>query len=347
MHQCLLSPDASIQEAIEKLEVDETKIVLVVDAGSRLLGTVTDGDIRRGILRRVPLDAPVSEVINVDPVVAQHGETAESLLSLMKARHVRQIPLIDQDLRVVGLETIAHLEKSKKRENMVLLMAGGFGRRLLPLTENAPKPMVEVGSQPILQTIIKTLSGDGFENICIAVHYRAQDIMRHFGDGSEWGVRISYIEETTALGTAGALGLLPERPSLPFIVMNGDILTDVNFDQLLDFHADHMAKGTICVRDYDFQVPYGIVQAEEHRFSGIVEKPVHKFLVNAGIYVLDPSVLDALPEGGSFDMPSLFQTLRDKDENLVVFPIREYWADIGRMEDLERARVEFDSVFKK
>ena len=329
------------------LEVDETKIVLVVDAGSRLLGTVTDGDIRRGILRRVPLDAPVSEVINADPVVAQHGETAESLLSLMKARHVRQVPLIDQDRRVMGLETIAHLEKAKKRENMVLLMAGGFGRRLMPLTESSPKPMVEVGSQPILQTIIKTLAGDGFENFCIAVHYRAQDIIRHFGDGSEWGVKISYIEETNALGTAGALRLLPERPSVPFVVMNGDILTDVNFDQLLEFHADHMAKGTICVRDYDFQIPYGIVQADEHRFSGIVEKPVHKFLVNAGIYVLDPSVLDELPEGGSFDMPSLFQALRSKDENLVVFPIREYWADIGRLEDLERARVEFDGVFNK
>ena len=340
-----LTPEDSVHQAIQMLEAEATKIVLVVNTDRRLLGTVTDGDIRRAILRRVGLEDSISLAMNVSPVVAKQSDSSETVMALMKSHFVRQMPILDEDGRVVGLETISRLAEAQNRENMVLLMAGGFGKRLMPLTESSPKPMVEVGSRPILETIVKSLANKGFRKICISVHYKADDIMNHFGDGSALSVNITYIQENEALGTAGALRLLPERPTAPFLVMNADILTKVNFEQLLEFHTETAAKGTICVREYDFTLPYGIVEIDEHKFTGIVEKPVHKFLVNAGIYVLDPSALDCVPTEGIFDMPKLFESLHKRADQVVVFPITEYWTDIGRLEDLERARSDYDSVF--
>jgi NDP-sugar pyrophosphorylase family protein len=231
------------------------------------------------------------------------------------------------------------------RDNWVVLMAGGLGSRLRPLTDECPKPMLRVGNKPLLETIIETFIEQGFRRFFISVNYMADTIKEYFGDGSRWGAEIQYLEETSRLGTAGALSLLPEKPQAPLLVMNGDLLTKINFRQLLDFHREHHAQGTMCVREYEFQVPYGVVKMDHHRITGFEEKPIQRYFVNAGIYVLEPQALQHIPHGVFFDMPSLFQTLMADRQEAVVFPIREYWLDIGHMADYDRANGEFARNF--
>jgi NDP-sugar pyrophosphorylase family protein len=227
----------------------------------------------------------------------------------------------------------------------VVLMVGGLGTRLRPLTEETPKPLLRVGGKPILQTIVERFAAHGFTDFIFCVNYKAQMIRDHFGDGGRFGVRIEYIEESKRMGTAGALGLLPERPAEPFFVMNGDLLTNVNFENMLQYHLQNRAKASMCVREYDFQVPYGVVNIEEGLIRSIEEKPVHRFLVSAGIYMLDPSCLDLIPENAYYDMPALFERIVEEGGRAVSFPLREYWLDIGRMEEYERAKREYFEVF--
>jgi NDP-sugar pyrophosphorylase family protein len=229
---------------------------------------------------------------------------------------------------------------------VVVIMAGGLGTRLTPITDEKSKPMVHVGPRPILETILDNCREHGFKNFYLSVNYKADMVKDYFGDGSRWDVSIRYLEESQRLGTAGPLSLLPKRPVKPFLVMNGDLLTKINLRQLLDFHAEHTAKATICVREYDFQVPYGVVRIKDHYVLSVDEKPVHRFFVNAGIYALDPDTLDLIPSDTLFDMTSLFQRLIEKSYQTAAFPIREYWLDIGRLNDLERAQVDYDGLFK-
>ena len=229
----------------------------------------------------------------------------------------------------------------------VILMLGGQGTRLLPLTQETPKPMLSVGDKPLLETIVGNFAAQGFKNFYFSVNYKADIIERHFGEGSRFGINISYLYEKQPMGTAGALSLLPERPEGPLIVMNGDILTNSNFRHLIDFHRQNKAMATMCVREYEQQVPYGIVQTSGTKLQSITEKPMQTYFVNAGIYVIDPEALDYVPKGQYFDMPQLFDALKQADEDPAVFPIREYWLDIGRHEDLERARAEYGKIFGK
>jgi NDP-sugar pyrophosphorylase family protein len=224
-------------------------------------------------------------------------------------------------------------------------MAGGLGKRLGSLTQSCPKPLLKIGGTPILEIIVNRLAEQGFRKLFISVNYRGEMIEDHFGDGARWTADIQYLREPERLGTAGALSLLPERPPQPFVVMNGDLLTKLNLKHLLDFHREHRAKATMCVREYQFQVPFGVVQADEHRLLGIDEKPTHRFLVNAGIYALDPDVLDLVPKNQMFDMPHLFEKLVATGHETMAFPIREYWMDIGRMDDLEQAASEYCEIF--
>jgi len=263
----------------------------------------------------------------------------------MTNKQLREIPVIDSEQCIVGLETIDDVLTINKYDNWVVIMAGGLGTRLGELTRNCPKPLISVGGKPLLETIVENFRQDGFTNFFFSVNYKAEMIERYFGNGDKWNTSIQYIRESKKLGTAGALSLLEERPSKPIIVMNGDLLTKINFQQLLNYHLEHKAMATMCVRDYSFQVPYGVVRIDDGKLCGIDEKPVHNFFVNAGIYVIEPAALELIPHDAYFDMPSLFDAIAKQGFSSNVFPIREYWVDIGKRDDLERANTEYGEVF--
>ncbi|MHB1126567.1 MAG: nucleotidyltransferase family protein [Bacillota bacterium] len=341
----LISPTSSIMTAIKKIDSGALQIALVVENNNRLLGIITDGDIRRGILKGVSLKEPVISIMNSNPVIVSPLENKENILKIMKIKQLHHIPVVDKNGYLIRLETIDGLLKPHMRENIVVLMAGGLGSRLHPLTEDCPKPLLKVGGKPLLETIVENIKDNGFNRFYIAVNYKADMVKDYFGDGSRWGVEINYINERKRMGTAGALSLLPEKPKESFLVMNGDLLTKINFNLLLDFHIENKATATMCVREYGFQVPYGVVLTERHKLTGIEEKPVERFFINAGIYVLEPNVLNLIPRNDYFDMPSIFLTLIKQRYETVAFPIREYWLDIGNMVDFERAKGDYENHF--
>lgn len=341
----LTSPQASIHQTIQIIDSSGLQIALVVDENQTLLGVVTDGDIRRAILKALPLSTPISEVMNMHPLTIQQGTSVETILSIMKKNSLQRIPIINSQKQVINLALLETLIQPEVKQNRIVLMAGGLGTRLKPLTEHFPKPLLKVGSKPVLQTIIENFREQGFIHFYLSVNYKAEMIEAYFKDGSQFDVSIQYLQEKQRLGTAGALSLLPEMPNEPLIVMNGDLLTKVDYRQLLNFHKEHEAAATMCVREYDFQVPYGVVEIEQQRITGIKEKPVQRFFVNAGIYVLNPETLNQIPHDQFFDMPSLFESLIAQQKNTVVFPIHEYWIDIGQMADYEKANNEFAQNF--
>lgn len=340
-----VSPQTPLQDVIRQITETAKQIALVVDDADKLLGTITDGDIRRGILRGLALDAPACDVMKENPIVAGPDVARDMLLRYMRDGRVKQLPIVDADGALVGLELLDDMLSAPKSENWVVIMAGGLGTRLRPITEDIPKPLVPVGGRPVLETIIEQLAGQGFTRIFLAVNYLADQVRDHFGDGSRWGVQIDYLEEETRMGTAGALTLLPERPSAPFLVMNADLVTDIDFRRLLSFHGDQTADATMCVREYKFQVPYGVVETQGNRITQLTEKPQHSYFVNSGIYAIEPEVLDLVPQGHFYDMTTLFDDLLKREGHGVVFPVHEYWIDIGQFDDLERARTDFSQVF--
>ncbi len=345
--EALIGPDTPIFEALKIIDTVALQIALVVNESGRLLGTLTDGDIRRGILQNISLQSPVSIVMNTSVTVADSGDDRDRILSLMKNKGLRHIPVVDDQHRVKDLKILEQIIKTSTRENVVVIMAGGLGTRLRPLTEKIPKPMLKVGGKPVLETILENLMEHGLKNFYFAVNYKAEVIENYFGDGLRKGVSIIYLHETTRLGTAGALSLLPKRPDNTFLVINGDILTNVNFSQLLRFHEEQQSTATMCVREFQYQVPYGVVRIEQHRLRSIDEKPTQKFFVNAGIYALEPEVLDCIPYNKDYNMPVLFKHLIEQKKETTAFPIREYWLDIGRLEDYRQADGDFAEVFKQ
>jgi dTDP-glucose pyrophosphorylase len=343
--QTLLDPEATVREAIACIDSVGLQIALVVDENGQLLGTVTDGDVRRAILGGVSLDAPVAGVMNENPTTARGHDDRETLFALMRQRRLHQIPVLDATWRVVGLEVIDDLLKPQQRTNGVVLMAGGLGSRLRPLTDDCPKPLLQIGPKPILETILEAFIQQGFSRFYLSVNYMADRVEEYFGDGKRWNVGIEYLRENERLGTAGALSLLPEQPAEPLFVMNGDLLTRLSFIHLLDFHIGHGAAATMCVREYEMQVPYGVIETRNHRILDIREKPTERYLVNAGVYVLEPEALGLIPAREFCDMPDLFKALIVRGDETAVFPIREYWMDIGRVDDFDRANVQFDAAF--
>lgn len=335
----LLSPDTPAESALRVLDDSGLRLVLVVDEQRRLLGTLTDGDVRRGLLRHVNfMTAVVADIMHREPRVALASASREQLRHLMEQHSLLHIPLLDRDDRVVGLETYQEVLQRPRRNNWVFLMAGGFGKRLRPLTDNCPKPMLLVGGKPMLQTILEGFIAAGFHRFYISVHYLPEAIKNYFGDGSKWGVKIVYIEEDLPLGTGGALGLLPGTDDLPIIMMNGDILTRLDFNALLDFHEKHAADLTLCVREYDVQIPFGVVEGNDVTVTSIVEKPTHRFFVNAGIYVVTPQAIARVLPSMRVDMPDLIKQIITDQRNVSMFPIHEYWLDIGRPEDFDVAQ---------
>jgi len=344
--ETIVKPDSSVHDTIKRIDEGSVQIALVVGEGGRLLGTVTDGDVRRALLRGVTLESSVLEVMNKNPTLARSDSEREAILALMQSRGLHHVPIVDDAGIVVGLEVLDELLKAPSRDNWIVLMAGGVGTRLRPLTDICPKPMLQIGERPILEHILDGFISHGYSRFFFSVNYLAEVIEKYFGDGSRWGVRIEYLKEHDQLGTAGALSLLPKRPSQPMFVMNSDLLTKVNFNSLLDFHESHRAVATMCVRHYEYQIPYGVVALDGHRLLAIEEKPKQRCFVSAGIYVLDPQVLDFVVPGRYLDMPSLFETLIDAGHPTAVFPLREYWLDIGRVEDFYQANGDFETRFK-
>ncbi len=340
----VLSPAATIRQALEVIDKGVMQIALVVE-NEQLLGTVTDGDIRRAFLAGRQLDDPIAGIYNENPVKAPVNMSREDLLQLALARSVKQIPVVDALGTLLGIECVDDYLRVTEKPNLVVLMAGGLGTRLRPLTENLPKPMLAVGPKPILETIIESFARCGFRRFLISVNYRAEQICDYFQQGERLGVQISYLRESRRLGTAGALSLIEEKLEHPFLVMNGDLLTGLNFEHLLNYHLLTGADATMCVRDYELQVPFGVVQVQGAVIRGIEEKPVHHFYVNAGIYVLQPWVRDLVPADTFYDMPQLYQRLVDEGRKVCSFPVKEYWMDIGRPSEFERASSEYDEHF--
>ncbi len=341
----LVSPDVSIRKAIHAIDQSGIQIALVADGNGTLIGTVTDGDVRRALLKSISLDDPVSAIMNAHPTVAREQDSQASILGMMRKTTHRCIPVVDGTGRVVRIALLDKLIQPAEKNNPVVIMAGGLGARLSPLTDECPKPMIKIGAKPILETILESLCEYGFSNFFFSVNYRSEMVTDYFADGSRWGVNIQYLQETKKLGTAGALSLLPQPVNEPVIVMNGDILTRINFEQLLDFHREHRADATMCVREYDVQIPFGVVKIEEQKITSIEEKPIQRFFVNAGIYVLEPDVLKLIPADTYTDMPTVFEKLVAGRQETTVFPVREFWLDIGQLEDLERARLEYGRLF--
>lgn len=343
----LVPPDMSLGAAIAVLDGGGLQIVIVVDPERRVLGSLTDGDVRRALLRKASFDAPVGEVMFTGPTTVPAGASADRMMALMERHRLLQIPVVSAEGRMVGLETLHGLLNKRRKDNPVFLMAGGFGKRLQPLTDSCPKPLLKVGDKPILQLILEKFIDAGFHRFFISTHYMAELIRNHFGDGSQWGVSIRYVHEEKPLGTGGALGLLPhDEIDLPLFMMNGDLLTNVSFDSLLKFHEGHRGMATMCVREYEYCVPYGVVESDGHRVKSMVEKPVHKFFVNAGIYVLSPELVKSVKPGTAIDVPTLLEQQMERGVEVNVFPVHEYWLDIGRMEDFQRAQFEVSGVFR-
>lgn len=339
----IVTPQTFLRDAISRIDSSGLQVALVLHDDGRLAGMLSDGDVRRAILRSCDLNTPVAEIMNLNPVTAHISTGRHELMALMRRRGLHHIPLLDDEKKLADLATLDALAGISERPNWVVLMAGGLGTRLLPLTEKCPKPMLQVGGKPVLERIIESFVEQGFRKLFLSVNYLAESIKDYFGDGGHHGVEILYLHEKKRLGTAGALSLLPDRPTDPMVVMNGDLLTQMRFDQMLKFHEDHAAMATMAVREYDFQVPYGVVNINGTSITSIQEKPVQRFFVNAGIYTLAPESLEHIPADVFFDMPTLFQNLQTNGQTTSAYPLREYWLDLGRLDELERARSEWET----
>jgi len=341
----LLTKNSTIKEALSIIDKGAMRIAIVLDANEKVVGTLSDGDIRRGLLNGLSLDSSIENLYFKEPTLVNINEAKEIIIQKAIRKQIYQIPIVDNDGKLVKIEELSNLLKTNAKNNRIILMAGGLGTRLRPLTEDVPKPLLKIGNKPILETIIENFAKYGFINITISVNYKADMIKEYFGDGSALGVNIDYIEETKRLGTAGALSLIQERPQEPFFVMNADLLTNVNFEHLLDFHLMEHSVATMCVREYDYQVPYGVIETDGSCITSIEEKPIHKFFVNAGIYALSPQVFEYIPKNEFYDMPTLFENIIQDKLKSISFPIHEYWLDIGRMSDFERAQNEYSEIF--
>ena len=337
-------PQTTVRDAMVTIDSNAQRIALVIDRDSRLISTLTDGDIRRAILDGVTLDSLVEEVcshktstLGSASITSSRSNAPQLLYDLMVENCIRQVPLVDEDSRVVGLVTLEDLRPQDYLPVKAVIMAGGFGKRLMPLTANTPKPMLPVGDKPLMEHTIQKLNSAGIRNVMISTHYMSEQIEDHFQDGSDFGVNVTYVKEDAPLGTAGALSLVEESDE-PTLVMNGDILSGVDYRSIVSFHSEQSAHLTVCVRKYEFEVPYGVVQCSGADVNQIDEKPVYSFFVNAGIYLLSPEAHALIPRGQRSDMPDLVKTAISKGLKVISFPIVEHWLDIGQHADYEKAQ---------
>ena len=335
-----LPPNATIAQAIANLNESSSKIVLVVNAADELEGTLSDGDIRRSLLKGFNLQSPITDVLHRNALVVPPEMGRELVKQLMVANKIQQIPAVDAQRHIVGLHLWDEIAAPKVRPNMMVIMAGGKGVRLRPHTDNCPKPMLPVAGRPMLEHIIERAKAEGFSHFVLAVHYLGQIIEDHFGHGESMGVTINYLRENAPLGTAGALSLLKPIPEHAFVVTNGDVMTDIQYGELLDFHLRQNASATMAVRMHEWQHPFGVVQTRGIEIVGFEEKPIARSHINAGVYALDPKTLSVLSQDARCDMPTLFERLQAQSKRTVAYPMHEPWLDVGRPDDLIRANNE-------
>ena len=342
-HQAILPASATIGQAIRNLDLVAIKIILVANETGILEGTISDGDIRRGLLKGLDMNSPLTSIIHRNALVVPPEMSRELVMQLMVANKIQQIPVVDEQHHILGLHLWDEITTPPIRPNLMVIMAGGLGTRLLPHTENCPKPLLPVAGKPMLEHIIERAKLEGFNHFVIAIHYLGHMIEAHFGNGERLGVRVDYLREESPLGTAGALGLLNPLPNAPFIVTNGDVITDIRYGELLDFHTRHAATATMAVRSHEWQHPFGVVQTQGVEIVGFEEKPISRSHINAGVYVLDPAALSVLNANANCDMPTLFERLQAKKKLTVAYPMHEPWLDLGRPDDLKQANKEIKS----
>ena len=335
--QAILPLDSTIQQAIANLDQVAIKIVLVVNEAGALLGTISDGDIRRGLLKGLDLSSPIAGIVHHNAFVVPPHIGREMVMQIMTANKILQVPVVDENHHVVGVHLWDEITTPVQRPNIMVIMAGGMGTRLRPYTENCPKPMLPVAGKPMLEHIIERAKLEGFNHFVLAIHYLGHMIEEHFGNGNRLGIQINYLNEKSPLGTAGALALLNPLPDAPFVVTNGDVVTDIRYGELLDFHIRHAAAATMAVRVHEWQHPFGVVQTNGVEIIGFEEKPIAKSHINAGVYALNPMTMSELSKDERCDMPTLFRRLHEKQIRTVAYPMHEPWLDVGRPEDLSLA----------
>ncbi|RHX78279.1 CBS domain-containing protein [Leptospira yasudae] len=335
-HSALLPLGSTIQDVIRNLDDSALQIALIVSEDNQLIGTITDGDIRRGLLRGMDLNSVIDSIVFRESLVVTPQMSREMVIQLMQANKIHQLPIVDDRRKVVGLYLWDEILTPSQRPNTFVIMAGGKGTRLMPHTENCPKPLLPVAGKPMLEHIIERAKAEGFVNFSIAIHYLGHMIEEYFGDGKRFDVNIEYIKEEEALGTAGALSLIKKLPNEPFLVTNGDVMTDIRYGELLDFHIRHGASATMAVRLHEWQHPFGVVRTKGVDIVGFEEKPIYRSHVNAGIYALNPETLSSLKAGTHCDMPTLFSRLGEDGNRTIVYPMHEPWIDVGRPDDLEK-----------
>jgi dTDP-glucose pyrophosphorylase len=341
----ILRPDATIREALEIIDYGSMHIALVTDNDRKLLGTISDGDIRRALLKGKRIEDKISDTYNPNPIAFTINEPRETMIRIASSHRIFQIPVVDENGKLIGIEEITEYLKVQPYDNPVIIMAGGTGSRLQQLTKDIPKPLLMLGDKSLLDTIIQNFSMYGFNHFILSVNYKSEMIKDHFKNGDQLGVQIDYIQEKEKMGTAGSLSLLKTKPLKPFFVMNGDILTNINLEQLLNYHLLNKADATIAVREINYEIPYGVIHHEDKKIVQIKEKPAQNLFINAGIYLLNPSCLDHLPSDKYIDMPDFLNSLIQSGMNIISFPLREYWLDIGKMDDFNKARTDYQSLF--
>lgn len=343
----VLTPQSDIRDAMRTLDETALRIAIVCDENNKLLGTVTDGDIRRGLLKNSDMQDSVSAVMNQSPRTVTPSHTRQQRIEIMDQYDLLALPIVDDKNHLVGLETLHQVLKPKKRDNPIFIMAGGFGTRLRPLTDNCPKPMLRVGDKPMLEHLINQFRVLGFHDFYISTHYMPEVIQEHFGDGNQWDISITYIHEDTPLGTGGALGLLPKNlPQLPLIMMNGDVLTKIDFTELLEHHKSLNLDATMCVRELEYKISYGVVESEGGLITNMVEKPTYRYHINTGIYVLSPECVASVQHNTKIDLPTLLKQRMDKSKKVGIYTTHEYWLDIGQMADYQKAQQDIKGFYQ-
>ncbi len=336
LYNILISIDCTIREVLEKLNIGAKGIVLVVDGNKKLIGTITDGDVRRALLKGYSIDDKIEDIVHKDPVFVLKGTDREKIKDIFIKKAVKQIPVVDENGIVVDLIGINDILIPIGKENPVVIMAGGLGTRLQDLTKEVPKPMLKVGQEPLLYHIINNFKHHGYNKFFITVNYKAEIIENYFQDGHAYGVRISYIREKERLGTAGGIKLAGEYLNKPFFVINGDIFTNLNVDNMMKYHLDNKFDMTIAVRIYTYEIPYGVIETKGNEVKNIKEKPVSEYLINGGIYCLNPEVVKLIPEGKYYEITDLISSCIQRGLKVGYYEIKDYWIDIGRMEDYHK-----------
>ncbi len=345
MDEFMSSPTSTVREAMRRIEKNKKGLLFVVDPELMLIGSLSDGDIRRGILNGAQLDDPILALINPHPFYISTQEQVSADLKFFEEKGFKMIPVCDVNGKVLYLLSPDPEKSLPAVENPVVLMVGGRGIRLEPLTQNIPKPLLKVGNKPILQTILERLHLFGFRNIFLCTNYLSDHIEEFCGDGSAFGLNIRYFKEEIKLGTIGAVKYLEDQLILPFLVMNGDLLTSLNYKSVLDFHIEHLGELTIGSVSYKTIIPYGVIQTEGHQVTSILEKPTYSFRISGGIYALSPKVLKLIPKGEFFDITDLMESLLKQHHSVIAFPIEEYWLDIGQHQDYEKANLDYNNLF--